>query len=139
KRSQILIYKDDNMNFEHISVLLEETIENLNIKENGIYVDGTLGGGGHSLEIVKKLGKNGKLIGIDQDEQALKAAKLRLKDYQDKTVCVKNNFVHIAKVLEDLHIETVDGVIPDIGVSSQQLDEGGRGFSCMKDAPLDMR
>ena len=127
------------MNFEHISVLLEETIENLNIKENGIYVDGTLGGGGHSLEIVKKLGKNGKLIGIDQDEQALKAAKLRLKDYQDKTVFVKNNFVHIDKVLEDLHIEKVDGVILDIGVSSHQLDEGERGFSYMKDAPLDMR
>lgn len=127
------------MNFEHISVLLEETIENLNIKENGIYVDGTLGGGGHSLEIVKKLGKNGKLIGIDQDEQALKAARLRLKDYQDKTVFVKNNFVHIDKVLEDLHIEKVDGVILDIGVSSHQLDEGERGFSYMKDAPLDMR
>ena len=127
------------MNFEHISVLLEETIENLNIKENGIYVDGTLGGGGHSLEIVKKLGKSGKLIGIDQDEQALKAAKLRLKDYQDKTVFVKNNFVHIDKVLEDLHIEKVDGVILDIGVSSHQLDEGERGFSYMKDAPLDMR
>ncbi len=127
------------MKFEHISVLLTESIENLNIKENGIYVDATLGGGGHSLEILKRLGSEGKLIGIDQDEQALKAAALRLKDFKDQTIIVKNNFVHIDKVLNDLQIDKVDGVLLDIGVSSHQLDEGERGFSYMKDAPLDMR
>lgn len=127
------------MKFEHTSVLLEETIKNLNIKPNGIYVDGTLGGGGHSIEILKGLNKDGKLIGIDQDDEALKAASRRLAEYSDIFTAVKNNFVHIDKVLEDLNIEKVDGVLLDIGVSSHQLDEGDRGFSYMQDAPLDMR
>lgn len=127
------------MKFEHTSVLLDETINNLNIKPSGIYIDGTLGGGGHSIEILKRLNKNGKLIGIDQDDEALKAASQRLGEYADNFTAVKNNFVHIDKVLEDLNIEKVDGVLLDIGVSSHQLDEGERGFSYMQDAPLDMR
>ncbi len=126
------------MEFKHISVLLEETIDSLNIKEDGIYVDCTLGGGGHSKEILKKLSHKGKLIGIDQDTSALKAAKERLKDYEN-VIYVHNNFYNIDSILEELDIDKVDGIVMDLGVSSYQLDEASRGFSYMKDAPLDMR
>lgn len=126
------------MEFNHISVLLNECLEGLNIKENGIYVDGTLGGAGHSSEILKRLSKEGRLIGIDQDTDALKAAKERLKDYSNVTF-VHSNFSNIENVLNNLNIDGVDGILMDLGVSSYQLDEGERGFSYMKDAPLDMR
>ena len=126
------------MEFNHISVLLNECLEGLNIKENGIYVDGTLGGAGHSSEILKRLSNEGRLIGIDQDTDALKAAKERLKDYSNVTF-VHSNFSNIENVLNNLNIDGVDGILMDLGVSSYQLDEGERGFSYMKDAPLDMR
>ena len=126
------------MEFNHISVLLNECLEGLNIKENGIYVDGTLGGAGHSSEILKGLSNEGRLIGIDQDTDALKAAKERLKNYSNVTF-VHSNFSSIENVLNNLNIDGVDGILMDLGVSSYQLDEGERGFSYMKDAPLDMR
>ena len=126
------------MEFNHVSVLLNECIEGLNIKENGIYVDGTLGGAGHSSEILKRLSNEGRLIGIDQDTDALRAAKERLKDYSNVTF-VHSNFSNIENVLNNLNIDGVDGILMDLGVSSYQLDEGERGFSYMKDAPLDMR
>jgi 16S rRNA (cytosine1402-N4)-methyltransferase len=126
------------MEFNHISVLLNEVIEGLNIKEDGIYVDGTLGGAGHSLEIVKRL-KNGKLIGIDQDLNALDKASQVLKDYKDKIILKHNNYENIDIVLDEIGIEKVDGILLDLGVSSHQLDEESRGFSHNKDAPLDMR
>ena len=124
--------------FHHISVLLEECIENLNIKPDGIYVDGTLGGAGHSSEIVKRL-TTGRLIGIDRDPVALKAAGERLAPWADRVTLVHSNFCEIAAVLEDLGIDGVDGILLDLGVSSPQLDDGARGFSYMADAPLDMR
>jgi 16S rRNA (cytosine1402-N4)-methyltransferase len=126
------------MNFEHVSVLLKECINNLNIKEDGIYVDGTLGGAGHSSEIIKKLSNAGLLIGIDQDTNALEASKLRLKEYCN-TLFVHSNFMEIKDVLKDLNIKAVDGILLDLGVSSHQLDVPERGFSYMQDAPLDMR
>ena len=126
------------MEFNHISVLLNECLEGLNIKENGIYVDGTLGGAGHSSEILKRLSNEGRLIGIDQDTDALKAAKERLKNYSNVTF-IHSNFSSIENVLNNLNIDGVDGILLDLGVSSYQLDEGERGFSYMKDAPLDMR
>lgn len=126
------------MEFKHVSVLLNECIEALNIKENGIYVDCTLGGGGHSYEIAKRLSNNGRLIGIDQDTAALTAAKERLKEFNNVTY-VHNNFYNIDSILKDLNIDKVDGILMDLGVSSYQLDEAERGFSYMKDAPLDMR
>ncbi|MTK12477.1 MAG: 16S rRNA (cytosine(1402)-N(4))-methyltransferase RsmH [Clostridiaceae bacterium] len=126
------------MEFKHVSVLLEETIEALNIKEDGIYVDCTLGGGGHSFEILKRLSSKGRLIGIDQDTCALEAAQERLKEF-DNVTYVHSNFYNIDEVLKDLGIEKIDGIMMDLGVSSYQLDEGERGFSYMKDAPLDMR
>lgn len=126
------------MNFEHVSVLLNECIEGLNIKENGIYVDGTLGGAGHSKEIVKKL-KEGRLIGIDQDLNALKKAKEVLSDYEDKVTTVHNNFRNIKEVLNELGIQKIDGMLMDLGVSSHQLDEQERGFSYWGNARLDMR
>lgn len=125
------------MEFKHVSVLLEECIEALNIKENGIYVDCTLGGAGHTREILKKL-RDGKLIGIDQDTDALNNARDILKDY-DNVVLVHSNFENIGKIIEEHAPQGVDGILMDLGVSSYQLDEGGRGFSYMKDAPLDMR
>ncbi|ABR49037.1 S-adenosyl-methyltransferase MraW [Alkaliphilus metalliredigens QYMF] len=127
------------MNFEHTSVLLKECIEALDIKENGIYVDGTLGGAGHSQEILKVLGKEGLLIGIDQDENALSAAGERLEEHGTKVKLVHDNFHNLDKILENLEITTIDGVLLDLGVSSHQLDERERGFSYMQDAPLDMR
>ncbi len=126
------------MEFKHISVMLDECIDGLNIKEDGIYIDCTLGGAGHSLEILKKLSNKGKLIGIDQDLDALNEAKNRLRDY-DNVIFVHNNFYNLKEILEELNIPKVDGILMDLGVSSYQLDEGARGFSYMKDAPLDMR
>ena len=125
--------------FNHVSVLLEETILSLNIKPNGTYIDGTLGGGGHSYEIAKRLSSNGRLIGIDQDEDAIKAASKRLEEFKDKVTIVRNNYSNIKEILRDLKIDKVDGIILDIGVSSYQLDKGERGFSYNYDAPLDMR
>ena len=124
--------------FHHISVLLDECIEGLNIKPDGIYVDGTLGGAGHSSQIAKRL-TTGRLIGIDRDPVALKAAGERLAPYADRVTLVHSNFCEIAQVLKDLDIEGVDGILLDLGVSSPQLDDGSRGFSYMADAPLDMR
>ncbi|MFD3157436.1 16S rRNA (cytosine(1402)-N(4))-methyltransferase RsmH [Haloimpatiens sp. FM7330] len=126
------------MNFKHVSVLLEECIDGLDIKENGIYVDCTLGGGGHSKEILKKLSPQGKLIGIDQDTNAIDAAKERLKEYEN-VIYVHDNFCNIDNILRELDIEKVDGILMDLGVSSHQLDEAERGFSYMHNAPLDMR
>ncbi|MBR4291012.1 MAG: 16S rRNA (cytosine(1402)-N(4))-methyltransferase RsmH [Oscillospiraceae bacterium] len=124
--------------FHHISVLLNECIEGLAIKPDGIYVDGTLGGAGHSSEIAKLL-TTGRLIGIDRDPVALKAAGERLAPYADRVTLVHSNFCEIAQVLKDLNIEGVDGILLDLGVSSPQLDDSSRGFSYMADAPLDMR
>ncbi|WP_026476366.1 16S rRNA (cytosine(1402)-N(4))-methyltransferase RsmH [Alkaliphilus transvaalensis] len=127
------------MNFKHVSVLLEECIENLNIKGDGIYVDGTLGGGGHSSHIVQQLNDHGLLIGIDQDENAIKAATEKLQGHLHKVKLVRNNFRNLEGVLEELDIKGIDGILLDLGVSSHQLDEAERGFSYMHDAPLDMR
>jgi 16S rRNA (cytosine1402-N4)-methyltransferase len=129
----------ENINFGHKSVLLNETIEKLKIKPNGIYVDGTLGGGGHSYEICKRLGENGRLIGIDQDEDAIRAAGERLNEFKDKVTIVRNNYCNIKEVLIDLNIQKVDGILLDLGVSSYQLDTPERGFSYRENAPLDMR
>jgi len=127
------------MNFSHKSVLLDETIEYLNIDPSGIYVDGTLGGGGHSYEICKRLNAGGRLIGIDQDEDAIKAATERLSEYKDIVTVVRSNYENIETVLKELGIKKVNGIILDLGVSSYQLDTPERGFSYMADAPLDMR
>ena len=124
--------------FHHVSVLLEECIEGLAIKPDGIYVDGTLGGAGHSSRIAAKL-TTGRHIGIDRDPIALKAAEERLKPWADRVTLVHSNFCEIASVLDELNIEGVDGILLDLGVSSPQLDDGERGFSYMVDAPLDMR
>ena len=124
--------------FYHVSVLLQECIDGLDIKPDGIYVDGTLGGAGHSSQIAKRL-TTGRLIGIDRDPVALKAAGERLAPYADRVTLVHSNFCEIKQVLEDLGIDGVDGILLDLGVSSPQLDEASRGFSYMADAPLDMR
>ena len=124
--------------FHHVSVLLEECIEGLAIKPDGIYVDGTLGGAGHSSRIAAEL-TTGRHIGIDRDPIALKTAAQRLKPWEDKVTLVHSNFSEIANVLDDLGIPGVDGILLDLGVSSPQLDDGSRGFSYMVDAPLDMR
>ncbi len=124
--------------FHHVSVLLDECIENLNIRPDGIYVDGTLGGAGHSSQIAARL-TTGRLIGIDRDPVALQAAGERLKPYKDRVTLVHSNFSEMAQVLADLNISGVDGILLDLGVSSPQLDDGSRGFSYMADAPLDMR
>ncbi|MGL4873642.1 MAG: 16S rRNA (cytosine(1402)-N(4))-methyltransferase RsmH [Clostridium sp.] len=126
------------MEFKHVSVLLEECIEGLNIKEDGIYVDCTLGGAGHSSEIIKRLSKKGTLIGIDQDKDALNAAGKRLEDYENKEL-VHSNFYRLGEVIDELGLKGVDGILMDLGVSSYQLDNAERGFSYMNDAPLDMR
>ncbi len=124
--------------FHHVSVLLDECIEALNIQPDGIYVDGTLGGAGHSFHIAEKL-TTGRLIGIDRDPIALEAAGKRLEPFKDRVTLVHSNFCQMAKVLDDLGIAGVDGILLDLGVSSPQLDDGARGFSYMADAPLDMR
>ncbi len=126
------------MEFKHFSVMLEECIAMLDIKEDGIYVDCTSGGAGHSKEILKKLSPKGRLIGIDQDLDALKAAKEKLKEFNNVTY-VHNNFYNIKDILDSLGVEKVDGILMDLGVSSYQLDQGERGFSYMKEADLDMR
>ena len=126
------------MEFNHISVLADEVIENLNIKPDGIYVDLTLGKGGHSKRILEKLSENGRLIALDQDQDALNAAKKNLFDYPNVTF-IKSNFEDIDKVLDQLEISKIDGALMDIGVSSYQIDNAQRGFSYMHDGPLDMR
>ena len=127
------------MAFEHKSVLLYETVDSLNIKPDGIYVDGTLGGGGHAYEVCSRLGKHGRLIGIDQDADAIAAATKRLEPFADKVTVVRSNYENIASVLHELGIEKVDGIYLDLGVSSYQLDTASRGFTYREDAPLDMR
>lgn len=127
------------MTFEHKSVLLEETILQLNIAADGIYIDGTLGGAGHAYEIAKRLGKNGRLIGIDQDEAAILAGTIRLKEFHDCITIVRSNYCYCTQILADLGIKKVNGIVLDLGVSSYQLDSPDRGFSYRKDAPLDMR
>ncbi|MGN0999845.1 MAG: 16S rRNA (cytosine(1402)-N(4))-methyltransferase RsmH [Faecousia sp.] len=124
--------------FHHVSVLLDECLEGLNIRPEGIYVDGTLGGAGHSYEIASRL-TTGRLVGIDRDRVALQAAGERLSPFADRVTLVHSNFCEISHVLDELNIEAVDGVLLDLGVSSPQLDDGTRGFSYMADAPLDMR
>ncbi|MBR3750725.1 MAG: 16S rRNA (cytosine(1402)-N(4))-methyltransferase RsmH [Clostridia bacterium] len=126
------------MDFKHTSVLLNETIDMLNIRDGGIYVDCTLGGAGHSLELLKR-NKSVRLIGIDRDTEALAAAKERLKGYEDRVTLVHSNYSEIKKVLSELSIDGIDGCMLDLGVSSYQLDNPERGFSYMQDAPLDMR
>ncbi len=127
-----------SIEFSHRSVLLDECIEGLAIKPDGIYVDGTCGGGGHSFEIAKRL-TTGRLIGIDQDEDAIQAASKRLSVYGDKITMVRSNFSELTDICKDLGIERIDGLLIDLGVSSFQLDEAERGFSYSADAPLDMR
>lgn len=127
------------MDFRHVSVLLDETIEGLKINPDGTYVDGTLGGGGHSYEICKRLSDKGRLIGIDQDGDALEAARKRLSEFEHKITLVRSNFCEIATILKDLEVLKVDGIILDLGVSSYQLDNAERGFSYRNGAPLDMR
>lgn len=127
------------MEFHHVPVLLEATMESLALKKDGVYVDGTLGGGGHSEQILLRIGPNGRLIGIDQDEEALAAASSRLAPFGSRFTAVKGNFSEMKQILAKLEIAAVDGILLDIGVSSHQLDDGSRGFSYMADAPLDMR
>lgn len=127
------------MEFKHKSVLLDESIEALKIRPDGIYVDGTLGGGGHSYEIAKRLSGGGRLIGIDQDEDAIKAAGKRLEPYMDRVTIVRNNYCNMDKVLDELGIDKVDGIMLDLGVSSYQLDAADRGFTYNVDTALDMR
>ena len=125
--------------FKHKSVLLDETIEGLAIKPDGIYVDGTLGGGGHSYQICRNLSKQGRLIGIDQDDAAIEAATKRLEEFADRVTIVRSNYCNMKNVLQDLGIEKVDGIVLDLGVSSYQLDTVERGFSYKYDTDLDMR
>ncbi len=127
------------MEFSHIPVMLNECIDGLNIKPNGIYVDGTVGGGGHSIEIAKRLADGGRLIAIDKDEDALQASAERLEAYKDRVTFVHDDFKNLTADLDVLGIDGVDGILLDLGVSSYQLDNADRGFSYMNDAPLDMR
>lgn len=126
------------MEFSHVPVLLDKCIECLNVKKGGIYVDGTLGGGGHSSHVLKLLDNTGRLIGIDRDSDALEHTKKRLSKYTNVTY-VKDKHENIKNILNELNIDAVDGILLDLGVSSYQLDEASRGFSYMQDAPLDMR
>lgn len=127
------------MEFEHTSVLLRETIENLRVKPDGIYIDGTLGGGGHSYATASELTGNGRLIGIDQDEDAVIAAGRRLEQFKDKVTIIRDNYCNAKSILHNMGIDNVDGIILDLGVSSYQLDNADRGFSYKYDADLDMR
>lgn len=127
------------MEFAHVSVLLKETIEQLNIRPDGIYVDGTLGGGGHAFEVCKRLSDKGRFIGIDQDADAILAAGERLKEFGDRVTIVRSNYCNMRMELQKLGIDRVDGILLDLGVSSYQLDTAERGFTYREDAPLDMR
>lgn len=127
------------MEFYHVSVMLKEAVDALVWKKDGVYVDGTLGGAGHSLEIIKRLQGNGRLIGIDRDTNALEAASKKLENYMDRILLIHSNFSGIKDVLRQNGVDKVDGVLLDLGVSSPQLDDAARGFSYMQDAPLDMR
>jgi len=127
------------MEFSHKSVLLHETIDYLNIRPDGVYLDGTLGGGGHSSEILKQLGEKGRLIGIDQDRDAIEAATKKLAVFGDRVTIVRENYEHFRSVLDAEGIEKVDGILLDLGVSSYQFDDAARGFSYRENAPLDMR
>ena len=127
------------MEFKHKSVLLNETIDGLNIKPDGIYVDGTLGGGGHAYEVCRRLGEKGSIVGIDQDAAAIEAASARLKDFGEKVTIVRSNYCDMKSKLHELGIDKVDGIVLDLGVSSYQLDTAERGFSYREDAPLAMR
>lgn len=127
------------MEFNHKSVLLKETVDGLQVKPDGTYVDGTLGGGGHSYEVCTRLGEKGSIIGIDQDEAAIGAASVRLKDFGEKVTIVRSNYCDMKSRLHELGIDRVDGIMLDLGVSSYQLDTAERGFSYREDAPLDMR
>lgn len=127
------------MEFNHVSVLLEEAVGQLQVRPDGIYVDGTLGGGGHAREVCRRLGPSGRLIGIDRDADALRAAGERLAEFSDRVRIVQNNYCNIREVLSELGIDRVDGILLDLGVSSHQLDQADRGFSYREDAPLDMR
>lgn len=127
------------MEFKHKSVLLNETIDGLNIKPDGIYVDGTLGGGGHAYEVCRRLGEKGSIVGIDQDAAAIEAASARLKDFGEKVTIVRSNYCDMKSKLHELGIDKVDGIVLDLGVSSYQLDTAERGFTYREDAPLDMR
>lgn len=127
------------MDFAHKSVLLEETLSNLNIKPDGIYVDGTLGGAGHAYEVCSRLSDKGRFIGIDQDADAIAASTKRLECFSDKVTIVRSNYLQIKEVLKELHVDKVDGILLDLGVSSYQLDAVDRGFTYRENAPLDMR
>ena len=127
------------MEFQHKSILLNECMEGLSIKADGIYVDGTLGGGGHSFHIAQRLSDKGRLIGIDQDEDAIEAATKRLAQFKQRVTIVRDNYEHFQEILSTLSIPAVDGILLDLGVSSYQFDEADRGFSYRFDAPLDMR
>ena len=127
------------MEFKHVSILLEEVIEKLDIKEDGTYVDGTLGGAGHASHVCAKLGVHGRFIGIDQDEDAIAASSKRLEQYGDKVTIVRDNYSNIQKILRELNVEKVDGIVLDLGVSSYQLDKAERGFTYREDVTLDMR
>lgn len=127
------------MEFKHVSVLLQETIDGLNIKPEGIYVDGTLGGGGHAFHVCEKLDDTGRFIGIDQDEDAIAAATKRLEPFQEKVTIIRSNYCDMKEKLNEIGVSKVDGIVLDLGVSSYQLDTAERGFSYMADAPLDMR
>ena len=127
------------MEFKHKSVLLEETIEGLRVKPDGIYVDGTLGGAGHAGEVCRRLSAKGRFIGIDQDQDAIIAAGERLAVYGERVTVIRSNYCYMVDELKKLGIRQVDGILLDLGVSSYQLDNGERGFSYRTDAPLDMR
>ena len=131
--------KEESMAFEHVSVLLHETVDGLNVKPDGIYVDATLGGGGHAYEVCTKLGEQGRLIGIDQDADAIKAAGKRLEGFGEKVTIIRSNYCDMKPRLHEIGIDKVDGITVDLGVSSYQLDTAERGFSYRVDAPLDMR
>ncbi len=129
----------ESTGFNHIPIMLAEVIDGLDIKPDGIYVDGTLGGGGHSYEIAKRLTEGGRLVGIDQDEAAIRAATERLAEFSDRVDIVRSNYSEMTGILKSLGIDRADGILLDLGVSSHQLDTADRGFSYMEDAPLDMR